>query len=265
MAEVTKMDVNINDKVALVTGGSKGIGLAVARALAKSGATVAIVARGAEALQTARKSLVGEGLNVRDYICDVSKASEIKTAFDKVVSDFGKIDILVNNAGTSRAMAFETVTDETWQADLDLKLFAAIRMCRLVWPGMKERRWGRIINVLNTAAKAPPAASAPTSVSRAAGMALTKVLAGEGGDHNILVNALLVGLIVSDQWVKRHAATAPNIEFSDFTRNIAKGVPLGRMGTAEEFANLACFLASDLSSYITGTAINVDGGRSPVV
>jgi 3-oxoacyl-[acyl-carrier protein] reductase len=166
MAEVTKMDVNINDKVALVTGGSKGIGLTVARALAKSGATVAIIARGAEGLQIARTSLVGEGLNVRDYICDVSKASELKTAFDKVVSDFGKVDILVNNAGTSRAMAFETVTDEIWQADLDLKLFAAIRMSRLVWPGMKERRWGRITNVLNTAAKAPPAASAPTSVSR---------------------------------------------------------------------------------------------------
>jgi NAD(P)-dependent dehydrogenase (short-subunit alcohol dehydrogenase family) len=259
------MNIDMKDKVALVTGGSKGIGLAVARAFAKSGAKVAIVARGAQALQTARASLVGEGLNVRDYVCDVSKASEINAAFDKVISDFGKVDILVNNAGTSRAMPFEAVTDEIWQADLDLKLFAAIRMSRLVWPAMKERRWGRIINVLNTAAKAPPAASAPTSVSRAAGMALTKVLAGEGGAHNILVNALLVGLIVSDQWVKRYAATAPDVEFGDFTRNLAKGVPLGRMGTAEEFANLACFLASDLGSYITGTAINVDGGRSPVV
>jgi NAD(P)-dependent dehydrogenase (short-subunit alcohol dehydrogenase family) len=96
-------------------------------------------------------------------------------------------------------------------------------------------------------------------------MALTKVLAGEGGAHNILVNALLVGLIVSDQWVQRHAVTAPNTDFVDFTSNMAKGIPLGRMGTAEEFANLACFLASDLGSYITGTAINVDGGRSPVV
>jgi NAD(P)-dependent dehydrogenase (short-subunit alcohol dehydrogenase family) len=259
------MDMNLKDKVALVTGGSKGIGLAVARAFAKAGAQVAIVARGAEALRTARASLTGEGLDVRDYVCDVSKATEINVAFDKVISDFGKVDILVNNAGTSRAMAFETVTDEIWQADLDLKLFAAIRMSRLVWPGMKERRWGRIINVLNTAAKAPPAASTPTSVSRAAGMALTKVLAGEGGAHNILVNALLVGLIVSDQWVQRHAVTAPNTDFVDFTSNMAKGIPLGRMGTAEEFANLACFLASDLGSYITGTAINVDGGRSPVV
>jgi NAD(P)-dependent dehydrogenase (short-subunit alcohol dehydrogenase family) len=119
--------------------------------------------------------------------------------------------------------------------------------------------------VLNTGAKAPAAASTPTSVSRAAGMALTKVMASEGGEFNILVNALLVGLIVSDQWVRRHAAMAEGRSFDDFTRDLAKGVPLGRMGNAEEFANLACFLASDLGSYITGTAINVDGGRSPVV
>ncbi len=259
------MNISLKDKVALITGGSKGIGLAVAQAFARSGAAVAIVARGAEALQAAQASLVGEGLHARNYVCDVSNASEIDAVFGKVVSDFGRVDILVNNAGTSRAMAFEAATDEIWQADLDLKLFAAIRLSRLAWPGMKERRWGRIINVLNTAAKAPPGASAPTSVSRAAGMALTKVLAHEGGDHNILVNALLVGLIVSDQWVKRHASTAPDVTFDDFTRNLARGVPLGRMGTAEEFANLACFLALDLGSYITGTAINVDGGRSPVV
>jgi 3-oxoacyl-[acyl-carrier protein] reductase len=173
--------------------------------------------------------------------------------------------VLVNNAGTSQAMAFESITDEIWQQDLDLKLFAAIRMSRLVWPGMKQRRWGRIINVLNTFAKAPAANSAPTSVSRAAGMALTKVMASEGGEHNILVNALLVGLIVSDQWVRKHAAAADGTDFEDFTRKLATGVPLGRMGTADEFANLACFLASDLGSYVNGTAINVDGGRSPVV
>jgi NAD(P)-dependent dehydrogenase (short-subunit alcohol dehydrogenase family) len=259
------MNMNLNDKVAVVTGGSKGIGLAVARAFAASGAGVAIIARGAEALEAARLELTGEGLTVKDYVCDVSKASDISSVYGRITSDFGKVDILVNNAGTSRAMAFESVSDEIWQEDLDLKLFAAIRMSRLVWPGMKQRRWGRIINVLNTFAKAPAAGSAPTSVSRAAGMALTKVMAGEGGEHNILVNALLVGLIVSDQWVRRHAAAADGTSFDDFTRKLAKGVPLGRMGTAEEFANLACFLASDLGSYITGTAINVDGGRSPVV
>jgi NAD(P)-dependent dehydrogenase (short-subunit alcohol dehydrogenase family) len=259
------MNVTMKDRVAVITGGSKGIGLACARRFAESGARVAIVARGAEDLAAARAALPKDGLEVRDYVCDVSTAAEIAKAHEKIVADFGKIDILMNNAGTSRTMAFESITDEVWQQDLDLKLFAAIRFSRLVWGGMKQRKWGRIINVLNTYAKAPAPGSAPTSVSRAAGMALTKVMAGEGAEHNILVNAMLVGLIVSDQWVKKHAATAPGTDFDAFTKTLAKGVPLGRMGTAEEFANLACFLASDQGSYITGTATNVDGGRSPVV
>ncbi|MGB8399649.1 SDR family oxidoreductase [Bradyrhizobium sp.] len=259
------MNITMMDRVAVVTGGSKGIGLAVARRFAGSGARVAILARGAQDLKAARELLGKDGLEVRDYVCDVSKADDISRTHDSIVADFGKVDVLVNNAGTSRAMAFETITDDVWQQDLDLKLFAAIRFSRLVWPGMRQRKWGRIINVLNTYAKAPAAASAPTSVSRAAGMALTKVMASEGGEHNILVNAMLVGLIVSDQWVKRHAAKAPDTDFDAFTRDLASGVPLGRMGTAEEFANLACFLASEQGSYITGTAINVDGGRSPVV
>jgi NAD(P)-dependent dehydrogenase (short-subunit alcohol dehydrogenase family) len=256
----------MDGRVALVTGGSKGIGLAVAREFAASGASVAILARGQSALDEALRSLSDEGhKSVRAYSCDVSQADSIKAVYSQLVSDFGKVDILVNNAGMSRTSAFEAITDEVWQEDFDLKVFAAIRLSRLVWPGMKERRWGRIINVLNTFAKAPRAGSAPTSVSRAAGLALTKVMAGEGAEHNILVNALLVGLIVSDQWVTKHAATSPDMPFDDFTRNLAKDIPLGRMGTAEEFANLACFLASDSGSYITGTAINVDGGRSPVV
>jgi 3-oxoacyl-[acyl-carrier protein] reductase len=260
------MQIRMDGRVALVTGGSKGIGLAVARRFAESGASVAILARGQGALDAALETLSGEGhKNVRAYPCDVSQATAIKSTYDRVQSDFGKVDILVNNAGTSRTSAFESITDEVWQEDLDLKLFAAIRMSRLVWPGMKQQGWGRIINVLNTFAKAPRAGSAPTSVSRAAGLALTKVMAGEGAEHNILVNALLVGLIVSDQWVTKHAATSADTPFDDFTRNLAKDVPLGRMGTAEEFANLACFLASEQGSYITGTAINVDGGRSPVV
>ena len=207
------MNVTMKDRVAVVTGGSKGIGIAVARRFAEFGAKVAILARGAEDLKAAREQLAKDGLEVRDYVCDVSKAADIANAHDKIVADLGKIDILVNNAGTSRAMAFETVTDEIWQEDLDLKLFAAIRFSRLVWPGMKARKWGRIINVLNIGAKAPAAASTPTSVSRAAGMALTKAMANEGGPHNILVNAMLVGLIVSDQWVKRHAQKAPDTRF----------------------------------------------------
>jgi 3-oxoacyl-[acyl-carrier protein] reductase len=260
------MQIRIDGRVALITGGSKGIGLAVARSLAEAGASVALLARGQEGLDAAAQVLHGEGhQNVRTFRCDVTSAEEIKAAYAAVHSTFGRVDILINNAGTSRTGALDSISDETWQEDLDLKLFAAIRLTRLVWPGMKQRRWGRIINVLNTFAKVPRAGSAPTSVSRAAGLALTKVMAAEGAEDNILVNALLVGLIVSDQWVKKHADTGADTSFADFTRNLAKDVPLGRMGTAEEFANLACFLASERASYITGTAINVDGGRSPVV
>jgi 3-oxoacyl-[acyl-carrier protein] reductase len=178
---------------------------------------------------------------------------------------FGKVDIIVNNAGKSETGKFESITDETWQADLDLKLFAAIRLSRLVLPQMKERRWGRIINVLNIGAKTPRPNSAPTTVSRAAGMALTKVLAGEGAPHNVLVNALLVGLVVTDQIVRRHRAEGTNVSLDDYIAKAGVSLPLGRMGRAEEFANVACFLASDAGSYVTGTAINVDGGMSPAM
>jgi NAD(P)-dependent dehydrogenase (short-subunit alcohol dehydrogenase family) len=128
---------------------------------------------------------------------------------------------------------------------------------------MMERRHGRIINVLNIGAKAPRGGGGPTVVTRAAGMALTKVLANEGAPHNVLVNALLVGLIEADQHVQR--AKRLGVPIEQYIDEQARGIPLGRMGKPEEFANIACFLASDAGSYITGTAINVDGGRSPVV
>ena len=260
------MDIRLDGRSAIVTGGSKGLGLAIATRYAASGADVAILARNADALERARAAISEKGRGrVVAIACDVSKADEIERAYATAVRDLGKVDIVVNNAGTSQRGNFEEITDEVWQADLDLKLFAAIRLTRLAWPDMKARGFGRVINVLNTGAKAPQGTTAPTSVTRAAGMALTKVLSQEGAPHNILVNALLVGLIMSDQWVRRYEAGPKDGSLEDFVRGMAKDIPLGRIGTAEEFANIACFLASDQASYITGTAINVDGGRSPVV
>jgi NAD(P)-dependent dehydrogenase (short-subunit alcohol dehydrogenase family) len=236
----------------------------VATRFAASGADVAIIARGREALDQAVRTIGGTAKKpVTGIVADVGIAADIRRAYDEAMNAFGKIDIVVNNAGTSRTAAFEEVTDEIWHQDFDEKLFAAIRLTRLAWPQMKERRWGRVINVLNIGAKAPRPKSAPTSVTRAAGMALTKVLAAEGAPHNVLVNALLVGLIEADQHVRRAQRTG--IALEDYYKASSKEVPLGRMGRAEEFANIACFLASDAASYITGTAINVDGGRSPVV
>ena len=260
------MEVRLDGKCAIVTGGSKGLGLAIAQEFAASGADVAILARDPAALADAKGQIQrGAKGKVAAISCDVSKMNPIKAAYDQIMSEFGKVDIFVNNAGQSTRGPSETLTDEQWQADLDLKLFAQIRFCRLVFPQMKQRKWGRIISVLNIGAKAPGADSAPTSVSRAAQMAFTKALSQEGAPHNVLVNSLHVGVIVSDQIKRRFDRERPNVSFEQYVADAGKGVPMGRMGKAEEFANVACFLASDAASYVTGCAINVDGGRSPVV
>ena len=260
------IDMRMKGRNALVTGASKGIGLAIATNFAMAGANVVIVGRRQDALETAKDAIVRAGqTKVLPVSADVSKAADCARAIKEAEAALGHIDVLVNNAGTSQTGAFESVTDEVWQADLDLKLVAAIRLARAVLPGMKARRWGRIINILNTGAKAPRAGSAPTAVSRAAGMALTKVLAGEGAPHNVLVNALLVGLIESEQHERKHANDPKGKTLAEHYAEMGKPIPMGRVGRAEEFANLALFLASDAGTYVTGTAINIDGGMSPVV
>jgi NAD(P)-dependent dehydrogenase (short-subunit alcohol dehydrogenase family) len=263
------MQIDLTGRSAIITGGSTGLGLAMAKRLSASGADVAILARRPDVVARAVADIetTAKG-QVAGFGCDVSKLRPVKAAFVGAEKAFGKIDIVINNAGISRAMPFLEATDDIWQEDLELKLFAAIRLARLALPGMMERRWGRIINVLNIGAKAPRGASAPTSVSRAAGMALTKVLAHEGAPYNVLVNAMLVGLIRSDQWDRRYAAAradGSNEDYETFIAKLGSGVPMKRMGTAEEFASLACFLCSEQGGYVTGTAINVDGGSSPVV
>jgi len=261
------MQLTLNGRAALITGGSKGLGLAIAKAFAGAGGHVALVARGADALAKAEAEVkqAAPGAKVAAIAADIATAEGCERAFGEASRALGRIDILVNNAGTSQRGPFLEISDALWQADLDLKLFAAIRLTRLVFPGMQSRKWGRVINVLNIGAKAPLGGSAPTSVSRAAGMALTKVLANEGAPHNVLVNAMLVGIIESDQWVRRHAAEKRNISWEDWKAEQGKPVPLGRIGKAEEFAAMALLLASEQCGYVTGTAINVDGGRSPVV
>ena len=262
------MDCRMDGRVALITGSSRGLGRAMALEFAASGAHVCIVARREDVLDQTRKEVEAAGQGkVCACAADVGKADEIQRLIATAEKALGPVDILVNNAGASRRMPFEEITDALWTEDLELKLFAAIRTARLVFPGMKQRRWGRIINVLNTGAKAPPAGGAPTAVSRAAGMALTKVLAGEGAPHNVLVNAMLVGRIESDQWYGRWQNGDQSQSYEEYLADMASDLklPMGRLGTAEEFANLACFLCSDAGSYINGCAINVDGGMSPAV
>ena len=260
------MKLSAEGRTVLITGGSQGLGFATAKSYAQAGANVAILARRAQPLEDARAVLsrLGGG-KVVAFTCDVSSVADLERAHAEVVEALGAVDILVNNAGKSQVGAFETVADEVWSADFDLKLFAAVRLTRLVWPGMKARRWGRVINVLNVYAKAPIGGSAPTSVTRAAGLALTKVLAAEGAPHNILVNALLVGSIESEQIKRRHAANRPDQSYEDYIKEFAANIPLKRIGKAEEFGGTALFLGSDAAGYITGAAINIDGGSCPVV
>lgn len=260
------MKLTMDGRSALITGGSLGIGRAIAKRFVAAGGSVAIVARRQDALDEAADDIrnCGDGTVVA-VSADVSTADGCAAAFAAAEEALGHVDVLVNNAGSSARAPFVDVSDEDWQADIDLKLFAAIRLTRLAFPGMRDRKWGRVINVLNTGAKAPPAEGAPTAVTRAAGMALTKVLAGEGAPDNVLVNSLHVGRIESDQWVRRHAAEDKGRSLEDYYAEMARPLPMGRVGTAEEFANAALFLASDAGSYITGTAINVDGGLCPVV
>lgn len=262
------MECRMDGRVALITGSSKGLGRAMALKFAGAGADVAICGRREAELNETQAEVEAAGSRkVAAIVADVSEAVQIEALIDGVEAQLGPVDVLVNNAGHSIHGAFVDLTDEVWQADFDLKVFAAIRTCRRVFPGMMERKWGRIINVLNVGSKVPAAEGAPTHVSRATGLALTKVLSKEGAPHNVLVNGLLVGSIESDQKHRRWAAAGKKEPYEDFLAKVAKdqNLPMGRVGTAEEFANIACFLCSDKGSYIAGTAINVDGGKSPVV
>lgn len=263
------MELSLHERTAIVTGGSLGIGRATAEAFYRAGARVAVLARRQgpldDAVRTIGAATGPAGAAIAGYPCDVTDVAAVAACHARIVADLGPVDVLVNNAGQSAAQPFEEITDAAWQADLELKLFAAIRLTRAVWPHMKSQRWGRIINVLNVYAKTPDANTAPTSVSRAAGMALTKVLAGEGAPHNLLVNAMLIGFIKSDQIRRRHEASDGALSFDEFVARAGARLPMGRMGEAEEAASLALFLASEASSYVTGCAINVDGGLSRVV
>ena len=268
------MSINFEGQVAIVTGAGNGLGRSHALALAERGAKVVVNDLGgsvngdggssAAALETVAMIEAAGGEAIANG-ANVAKMDEVEAMVAQAVEKWGRVDILVNNAGTSQRGPFLEVSDELWQDDLDLKLFASIRLSRLVIPGMRERRWGRIINVLNVGAKMPGAEGAPTAVSRAAGMALMKVLANEGAPHNVLVNGMLVGKIRSDQWEQRHAKDPDGLSLEDWYTETGKEQPMGRLGLAQEFANMACFLASDAGSYINGAAINVDGGLCKVV
>jgi NAD(P)-dependent dehydrogenase (short-subunit alcohol dehydrogenase family) len=262
------MDLGLKGKVAIVTGGSEGIGRATAQSLGREGASVVICARHADTLQKAAQEVAeATGAEIIPVQADVTSAQDIERLVLSTVDRFGHLDVLVNNAGTSAAGAFESVTDGAWQADLELKLFGAIRATRAALPHLRNAGGGAVVNVLNIGAKQPGANSVPTSVSRAAGMALMKALSKELAASNIRVNAINIGLIKSGQNDRRwHNMGSPGTRDEYYAETAKRiGIPLGRVGEAEEVGDLIAFLCSSRGAYITGVSINVDGGTSAVV
>lgn len=257
------MELGLKGKVALVTGGSQGIGKGVAIKLAEEGAIVVIAARGQALLDEVATQILRQGGQALAIAADVSQAEDCQRLIQQIQEKFGRLDILVNNAGTSATGEFEAVTDQAWHDDFDLKLFAAIRLSRMAIPLMKTHGWGRIINMTNIGAKEPRAKSAPTTVTRAAGMALTKILSKEFAADNILVNTVCIGWIRAAQH-ERKAAKA-GIPVEKMYEDMGKDIPLGRVGQAEEVANVVAFLASEAASYVTGSSINLDGGKCDVM
>ena len=257
------MDLGLKGKVAIITGSTEGIGKATALNFAQQGAKVAICSRDAEKVKHAVAEIEAAGGEVLGMAADISKAADIEQFINAVAAKFGRIDILVNNAGSSQRGAFLETEDAKWAADFELKVFGAIRCTRLAVPHMIKQGGGRVINITNVAAKQPGAGSGPTSISRAAGLALTKMLSKEFAAQNILVNTVVIGKIKSGQHerTRKKLGLEPEVYF----KKVAADIPMGRMGETAEAADAIVFLASNLATYVTGTSLNLDGGLSGVL
>jgi len=255
------VDLELAGKAFLITGGTDGLGLALAERIVAEGAHVAVCGRDEDRLTQAQARLGGDALCFEADVTDPVQLDEFLAAS---LERFDRLDGVVNNAGRSAGSPVATSSDDAWRDDFELKVIAAVHLTRLALPALAESR-GSVLNVLATLARTPPPNSTPSSAARAAGLALTKALAHEVGARGIRVNAILIGLIESGQWVRRAAASGTALEDFYASGAQAAGVPLGRYGRAAEFADLAAFLLSARASYITGVGIALDGGLSPAI
>ena len=257
------MDLGIRGKVALVSASSRGLGRAIAEELAAEGANLVVCARGEEALsKTAAEIRKRSGVEVLDVAADVSDQAGLDRVAVAALQKYGKVDILVTNSGGPPSGPFENLSPEMWDGAVRLLLTSAVGLARAVLPGMKERRWGRILNVTSIAVKQPIDGLMLSNSLRAAVTGFARTLANEVAPFNVTVNNLMPGYTRTDRVEQLAQATAERSGSSakDTFARWEKEIPMGRLGEPREFAALAAFLASDRASYITGSSIAVDGG-----
>src|SRR5712691_6944174 len=257
------MDLGLKEKVALVAAASRGLGRAVAEELATEGASLVLCARGTEALnETCAHIEQTAGAPVVGVIADVSISDDVSRVVHSGLERFGRIDILVTNAGGPPAGQFENLTREQWEAATRLTLYSALELTRQVLPGMKERRWGRILNITSIAVKQPVENLMLSNSLRAAVTGFARTLANEVAPFGVTVNNIMPGYTRTErvEELSRMMAEKEGIKPEDFVARWEKEIPMRRIGAPREFAALAAFLVSERASYITGTSIPVDGG-----
>jgi 3-oxoacyl-[acyl-carrier protein] reductase len=254
------MDLNLRGRIALITGASKGIGLASADCLAAEGVDVILVSRTQADLDIARQHIAGRhNVNAQVHAYDLSDSRNV----DRLVDEHPDIDILVNNAGAIPGGDLQQITEDRWRTAWDLKVFGYINMCRRFYAEMKSRRRGVIINILGMAGEKMDRTYIAGSTGNAALMAFTKALGGSAGDDGLRVVGINPGAIATDRLVTLMKGRAKD-RFDDESRwqDLTAPLPMGRAGKPEEIGNMVAFLASDLSAYTTGTIITVDGGAA---
>jgi 3-oxoacyl-[acyl-carrier protein] reductase len=253
------MDLGLAGKVALVTAASKGMGKACAMGLAAEGAKIVMCARTESDLKTAAEDVRARTkAEVLAMPADVTKKDDVAALVDRAMKSFGGVDILVANAGGPPRGYFEDMTDEQWQGAFDMSLLSVVRLVRGVLPSMKARRWGRILTIQSVSVKQPLPELLLSNAVRPGVAGMMKTLAGQLGKENILVNTLCPGRILTDRLMG--GLKQSGLSREEYLARQGAEIPMGRVGTAEEFANVAVFLASERASYVTGVAIQVDGG-----